>query len=186
MNARNIYCSTTENLLYQLGGNDLWIPIVNNQIVKSSISMNLDTITLAGKNAVFNSSPLLTRNNFILEGIVDINQDPDHADKVILTGKFVPDNFIGSLYSVKLMIWGSDGFIEFLLYSWDITLVVRSEHPELPDQYCEEKIKFFPETIEFNIHGVPLEFHQNSTISILGLTNIRYVCIYNSPITLST
>jgi hypothetical protein len=182
MSAMNIYCSTTENLLYQLGGNDLWIPIVNNQTVKSSISMNVDTITLAGKNAVFNSSPLLTRNNFILQGIPDFALSSTGS---LASGQLVPDNYAGNLFSVRLLLYGSDGFVEWLLYSWDITLIFRPQHPDYPDQNCEKKVDYFSSNAQMEIRGFPYMFYQEGPDELFGWVNPRYVCIYNSPITLS-
>jgi hypothetical protein len=190
MSAMKVYCSTTENLLYQLGGNNNWIPIVNNQTVKSSISMNVDTITLAGKNVLFNSSPLLTVKNFVFEGVPTLNTwiTPNVPDLRWIRGDLVPSNYTGGLNSAKLMVTGTDGDEkEWILYEWDITLAPRVLTPGFPDQKIEKKVDYFHDAgNQMEIDGIPLKWLKRDCYDLSAWRDLKFVLIYNSPITLST
>jgi hypothetical protein len=59
-----IYCNTTDLGIYQLGENDVWIPILNVMPVKNKISMDLNNIHLDTTGQIDLNASTLTYNGF--------------------------------------------------------------------------------------------------------------------------
>jgi hypothetical protein len=80
-----IYCNTTDLGIYQLGENDVWIPILNVMSVKNKITMNLDNIHLDTSGQIDLTANSLTFNGFKFSTNDDILVLSDSDNQPIMT-----------------------------------------------------------------------------------------------------
>jgi hypothetical protein len=190
MNAVKIYCSTTDNLVYRLGKGNVWIPIIDVRgIVKSSISMDQNNVVvkssgnldLSFQTLSLNSSPfntlLLTRDNFVYECT------PNYSSSSILSGNIAPDSYRGPINAFKLIVSGTKAIegVE-MIYIYEVVNVKvdpRNHFQELKYKYAEGS------SPHLAVYDIPYRCVISNSMDLSNWTNLKYMCIYYSPLVFS-